>query len=77
VTPERWQKIAACYHSALEREGDNRTAHLQQACAGDDALRQEVESLLALIGEVAAEVSLRCPHADCPSTRRSSQPMPR
>ena len=49
--PERWQKIAECYHSALEREGDNRAAYLQQACAGDDALRQEVESLLALIAK--------------------------
>jgi hypothetical protein len=47
VTPERWQKIAECYHSALEREGDKRDAYRKQACAGDDVLRKEVESLLA------------------------------
>ena len=47
MKPERWQKIEKLYHSALEREADQRTAFLAEACAGDDSLRREVESLLA------------------------------
>jgi hypothetical protein len=46
MTPERWQKIEQLYHSTLEREESQRAAYLRAACAGDDALRQEVESLL-------------------------------
>ena len=35
------------YHAALERDKGQRTAFLKEACAGDEALRREVESLLA------------------------------
>jgi eukaryotic-like serine/threonine-protein kinase len=34
------------YHSALELAENERPAFLEKACAGDEALRQEVESLL-------------------------------
>jgi Tol biopolymer transport system component/predicted Ser/Thr protein kinase len=44
---ERWEQIERLYHAALERDADERTAYLKHACAGDQALRQEVESLLA------------------------------
>src|ERR1700732_3458106 len=47
MTRDRWQRIEQLYHSALEREATQRSAFLSEACAGDDALRQEVESLLA------------------------------
>src|SRR6516225_110799 len=47
MTSDRWQRIEELYHSAREREGNQRAAFLKEACAGDDALRQEVESLLA------------------------------
>ena len=46
MTPNRWQRIEELYHSAREREGSHRIAFLNEACAGDDALRQEIESLL-------------------------------
>jgi len=46
MKPERWHKIEKLYHSALEREADQRTDFLAEACAGDDSLRREVESLL-------------------------------
>src|SRR5580765_2862306 len=46
MTPERWQQIEKIYHSALELEESQRVAFLEKACAGDEALRQEVESLL-------------------------------
>ena len=47
MKPEQWHKIEKLYHSALEREADQRTAFLAEACAGNDSLRREVESLLA------------------------------
>src|SRR6516225_4895842 len=47
MTSDRWQRVEELYHSAREREGNQRAAFLKEACAGDDALRQEVESLLA------------------------------
>jgi serine/threonine-protein kinase len=49
VDPERWQQIEQLYHAALEQDVTRRAAFLQQACAGDDALRREVESLLAQV----------------------------
>jgi serine/threonine protein kinase len=47
VTPDRWQEVERLYHAALERPECERAAFLEQMCAGDDALRQEVESLLS------------------------------
>jgi hypothetical protein len=47
MTPDRWQKIEELYHSAREREGSQRIAFLNEACAGDEMLRREIESLLA------------------------------
>ena len=43
---ERWHEVARLYEAALERHGEDRTAFLEDACAGDDALRKEVQSLL-------------------------------
>src|SRR6266513_4841222 len=51
MTPDRWKKIEEVYHSTREREESQRAAFLNEACAGDDALRREVESLLAFEGE--------------------------
>jgi len=48
MTPERHQQIGQLYHAVLELAPAQRAAFLAQACAGDDALRREVESLLAL-----------------------------
>jgi eukaryotic-like serine/threonine-protein kinase len=43
---DRWQQIEQIYHAALTRDDAKRAAYLQEACAGDDDLREEVESLL-------------------------------
>ncbi len=43
---ERWRKVQSLYHAAHERRPEERLAFLTAACSGDDALRQEVESLL-------------------------------
>src|SRR5579864_1200576 len=47
MTPERWQQVDQLFHSALEREPDERSAFLAEACAGNEELRREIESLLA------------------------------
>ena len=58
MTPERWQEIERLYHAALERDADERAAFLAAACGGDEALRHEVESLLAHLSESQA-ISLK------------------
>src|SRR5438876_7506554 len=47
MKPERWEQVAQLHRAASEREASKRTAFLQEACAGDEGLRREVESLLA------------------------------
>jgi serine/threonine protein kinase/Tol biopolymer transport system component len=47
MTPERWQQVSQIYHEALGRSSGERVAFLREACRDDEALRQEVESLLA------------------------------
>jgi serine/threonine protein kinase len=47
MNPDRWQKIEFLYHAALEQEASKRGTFLEEACAGDESLREEVESLLA------------------------------
>src|SRR5574341_604921 len=47
MTPERWEQVGQLYHAALELAPGDRTAFLHGACAGDDALQREVESLIA------------------------------
>src|SRR5215472_4645587 len=44
---ERWRKIEELVRSALERDQSERPAFVKEACAGDEALRCDVESLLA------------------------------
>ncbi len=47
ITPERWQKISRIYHDALARDPQSREAFVREACGNDEAVRQEVASLLA------------------------------
>jgi serine/threonine protein kinase len=47
MDPGRWRQVEQLYAAALEKRPDERAAFLGQACAGDSALRQEVESLLS------------------------------
>ncbi len=54
MTPERWRQIESLYHAALELAPGQRSAFLDQACAGDEELRREVESLLVSHDEAAS-----------------------
>ena len=59
---ERDTRIEQICHEALERDGSTRRAFLDDACAGDGALRRDVESLLAHAG--GADEFLRRPALD-------------
>ena len=47
MSTDRGQRIESLYHAALARPLSERAAHIAEASAGDEALRQEVMSLLA------------------------------
>ncbi|MGH9801446.1 MAG: WD40 repeat domain-containing serine/threonine protein kinase, partial [Blastocatellia bacterium] len=47
MNDERWQQIDEILQAAFDLEPHERPAFLDEACAGDDELRREVESLLA------------------------------
>ena len=46
MEPERWRQIDRIVAAALERQESERSAYLDEACAGDEALRRKVETLL-------------------------------
>jgi serine/threonine protein kinase len=47
MDPERWRKVEGIFHKALEAGDSGRVGVLEESCAGDEAMRREVESLLA------------------------------
>jgi eukaryotic-like serine/threonine-protein kinase len=50
MQPQRWQQIDELFHAAIKVEPSERPAFLAQACAGDETLRTEVESLVSSHG---------------------------
>src|SRR5688572_2999406 len=47
MTPERWQQVKEIFNSAISHRPEERSFFISQACSGDEALRSEVESLIA------------------------------
>src|ERR1700730_16279849 len=48
VTSERLKQIEEMYHAAMSHADAERLEFLRSACAGDDDLRAEVESLISV-----------------------------
>jgi eukaryotic-like serine/threonine-protein kinase len=46
MKPERWQDVERIYHAAMQCDEGQRYSFLERACAADQTLRVEVESLL-------------------------------
>jgi predicted Ser/Thr protein kinase len=46
MTPDRWTRVKETFQAALAHDSAEREAFLVEACAGDAALRDEVDSLL-------------------------------
>jgi Tol biopolymer transport system component/predicted Ser/Thr protein kinase len=65
VKAEIRKRAEELYHAALRQEGSRRAAFLEEACAGDEALLREVESLLA--GVPPAEPSSEVPGSEAPT----------
>jgi serine/threonine protein kinase/Flp pilus assembly protein TadD len=47
ASPDPWRTVERLYHEALAQPVERRAAFLMEACADDEQLRREVESLLA------------------------------
>lgn len=47
MTPVRWHQINSLFQEALDRSPEERVAFLDAACAGDEAYRKQVQSLIA------------------------------
>src|SRR6476661_10531912 len=47
MTPERWRQVKEIFNSAINYRPEERDSFISQACSGDEALRSEVESLIA------------------------------
>ncbi len=68
MIPDRWQKAKELFDAALKRSPDERLRFVDENCNGDEAVRREVESLLAnaedaagfleqpVVGEVAEAI---------------------
>jgi serine/threonine protein kinase len=46
ISPERWLQLKEVFRVAIESEPQQRAAFLDQSCANDPVLREEIESLL-------------------------------
>lgn len=68
----RWERIEAICESALERDGEARSAFIAQECAGDFELQREVDSLVAQL--VASPSFLEQPIVDIAALVRNEQP---
>src|SRR5271154_6640659 len=46
LKPERWETVEEIFHTVIASEASQRQSVLARACAGDESLRSEVESLV-------------------------------
>jgi serine/threonine protein kinase/Tol biopolymer transport system component len=46
MDPERWQKVESIFQKLVDADSGHRASMLEDACAHDESLRREVESLL-------------------------------
>jgi len=74
MSADRQRLITQLCHAALERSAPDRAAFLREACAGDEALRQEVASLLDY--EEAADRFLERPAVEEVARLVSNEPDP-
>jgi serine/threonine-protein kinase len=56
MTPERWKQVDELFEAALGLTVEKRSAFLDEACAGDDELRKEVETLLSSDHHVGSSI---------------------
>jgi serine/threonine protein kinase/tetratricopeptide (TPR) repeat protein len=69
--PEKWDQVKELFTSALERDPEERSDFLRQACGDDDSLRAEIESLLSSFDDAPTFLE-DCPAADLLSAQSSA-----
>lgn len=79
----RWEQIEKLYHASLELRQESREAFLQEACAGDEALRREVAALVACDGKAASfietpalEIAAKALAGDAQAADQAQAPTP-
>ena len=70
---EQWQRVREILNSAISRSPGERSAYLDHACASDQELRSEVESLLQSHDD-AGSVFLNTPAADLKAAMSDASP---
>src|SRR5215510_4301167 len=74
MKPERWLQIDQLLEAAMEREPEERVAFIAVACADDESLRLEVESLLR--SDEAAESFIEEPVVELVAEVIAEKPLP-
>jgi eukaryotic-like serine/threonine-protein kinase len=54
ISPQRYRQVSAIYAKAVELDPLERTIYLEKACAGDPALRSEVDALVLADSQVSS-----------------------
>jgi len=69
--PEKWDQVKELFASALERDPEERSDFLRQACGADESLCAEIESLLSSFDDAPTFLE-DCPAADLLSAQSSA-----
>jgi serine/threonine protein kinase/tetratricopeptide (TPR) repeat protein len=69
--PEKWDQVKELFTLALERDPEERSDFLRQACGADDSLRAEIESLLSNFDDAPTFLE-DCPAASLLSAQSSA-----
>ena len=70
---DRWGQIERLYHTALEREPQERDAFLDEACSGDEDLRREVAGLL--VCDVPSDSFIQSPAVEIAARALAAEPL--
>jgi Tol biopolymer transport system component len=76
MKPERWKQVDELLEAALDCPAAERPSFLDRACAGDEELRRELESLLASDAQTAALIE-SLPARVAADLLNDNQPKPR
>lgn len=76
MTPERWQQVERIYQEAAARPPADRIAFLDRQCAGDAALRAEVERMLAADAEAGSFLEAAGVESGCLSDSPANRSLP-
>src|SRR5262245_47390269 len=76
MTPEQYERVGELFHAAMELAPEARPDFLLRACAGDDELRREVESLLQAREHSGGFISGRVSGVVAEMAARQKKPSP-